>query len=263
MGKTVVLRIVPMAIVVSGVTVAQFHGVQFWIGLLSSTTLGWTISLTWESASLWLWWRDDKAWNYRIVKFAATAAVMGGMIAQGAGPLLLAGETELTQGKIRAAATVAMNRMLVAIVDQERRGFKDTLDNFAAKALTVPKKAPEQRVMQLPFPAEWMPWLAWVPVIAFPALYALALLALVTLANEIGAGWNGRRSLAPQIATVREPPERPERTALRVFAKRNHLTTQREVADKITELPSAVSEFANGRAAPNIAARIQGKLNAT
>jgi len=49
-------------------------------------------------------------------------------------------------------------------------------------------------------------------------------------------------------ANVREPGERPEKAAVREFARRRGLTTQRAVAEAISEPSSTLSEFANGRA---------------
>ena len=108
-------------------------------------------------------------------------------------------------------------------------------------------------------------------LLLFPALYALALLALVTIAREwkpvapLSIRWRGvggeAGDDAPNApANAAEPRESAEKAAIRAFARRHGMTSQRAVAERIGEPPSTLSEFANGKLPSEIRERIIGKL---
>jgi hypothetical protein len=241
--------LLPAGVAASGIAVAQLHGVGFWIGLFGAPVLGWAVSLTWEAASVWLWWRGDRTWPHRLAKWAATAALVAGMVVQSAGPLLT-----------RAADADAGRVVLEILAGQTAAGhwisqttLKRALATTTAGAGTILAGLP--------------PWalhaIAGATVALMPALYALALLAVVTIGREWrGTGPAPARSPGPgeRSAAGAEGRERPERAALRAYARRHGLTSQRAVADAIGERPSALSEWANGKLGGEAAARIAQAL---
>lgn len=314
--------ILPVLIAAAGITIAQVHGGPFWVALFGSVSLGWAVSLLWEAGSIWLWWRGVSIFSVAgAFKWLATLALIFGMVANGAAPILNQAEqaeqerAEQVKRNARqiAAATVkteaaqkALDKLLKASVDQQRRGFLPTIKSTLCAlgveikgcqpkpdakalepALTAREAAPEKPALALPL---WLlPWAAWVPVAVMPVLYALALLALVTVGREMrGREWRGGiREAAPgkepdapnpfpnaQAAGRRKPPpvqglnssgNTPERRTITKYAIRNGMAndgkySQNKVAAAIGEPASTLSEFANGKAGPEVSARITGKL---
>ena len=269
------------------------------MGLLGSLPMGWAVSLMWEAASVWLWWRGDRARVYRLAKWGATLALVGGMIAQGAGPLLMQGDAGRQAAAVRETAKDTLEKLLVAVVDQERRGFKDTLDRLIAAALEKPapnnpdaparKSATAPPPEQVKFPPSWKPALAWVPVAVFPLLYGVALLALVTMATgrpggqpdrrppasagraKPRQGWFSRRPGnpapdapgtlpdAPAMAPD-SPAVTPQASAMIEFGRCHGLNSKRAVANAINVSTSTFHDFLNGKAGEDTAAEIMEKL---
>lgn len=228
--------ILPAAIAASGITVAQLHGVGFWIRLFGDPVLGWAVSLTWEGASIWLWWRRDSDWSRRAAKYLATSALVLGMAAQSTAPLVKAaseskaGQTvlEILQGQTEAGNWISQTTLKAA---------------FAASG---------------GLPPGVLLSMAWATALIMPALYGLAILALVTMAREWNSDANlkhGNSSAKP--ANYREPNPR---ALMAAYGKRHNLTLQSEVAKKIREQQSSLSEFANGKLSGEPAARIADKL---
>lgn len=228
--------ILPAAIALSGITVAQLHGVGFWIRLFGDPAIGWAVSLTWEGASVWLWWRRDSDFARRSAKFLATGALVLGMAVQSAAPLLTAateaeaGKTvlEILQGQTEAGNWISQTTLKAA---------------FAASG---------------GLPPGVLIGVAWATAFIMPALYGLAILALVTMARE----WNS--GVAPKIqngsAKHANYREANPMALIQAYGNRHGLKLQSEVANGIREQKSTLSEFANNKLTGERAARIAAKL---
>ena len=278
----------PFSIALAGIAIVQFHGAPFWAGLFDSFWIGGTVSLTWEAASIWLWWRGDKRFVFRAAKWLATCALLFAMVAQTAGPILTIQETATVQAKNIEEERKRYDQLMVLAVDQERRGWKDAIDATLARLRQLEQQAGNGDANTL-LPAWAMTILAWVPVVTFPGLYAIALLALVTTAES----WRhlreprhiGRSAGSPVVPNNDSPvlerdtePEREnsvgspvpesghpntrERRLIKGFAVRHRLSRQGDVADAIDEPRSTLSEFANGRLSGGPYQRIERKLMA-
>lgn len=263
-------HILPLAIAGAGITVAQLQGGPFWVFLFRSAWLGWAVSIFWEASSVWLWWRGDRTWRHRAAKWVATLALVGGMVAQGAGPMLAELER---RGALAATAEKlgdALDGVLEMAVDQKRRGWKETIekamDGMIEASGRIAAQGRATAVLQAAGPAS---------IVIMPALYALAILALTTVAREMGAlesapvktkvkrrwfQWKRfRRDPAPppkNRGPARPPAESTEKAAIRAYAQRHGLSSQAAVAQALGEPASTLSEYANGKADPGQAARI-------
>lgn len=234
-------HILPAIIAVTGIVVAQLHGVPFWIALFGGAPLGWTVSLLWEACSVWLWWRRDAMLAYQIAKWTATAALMVGMIGQSAGPLLT-----------QAGAAETGERTLAILERQAAAGHwisQRTLKHALAATEGLPS---------------WvLTWGTWGLIVIMPALYGLALLSLTTIARE----WKNSDPKPTPTRTNSEgspnSPESPEPAPKKVLAdygQRHGLTKQKEVAKRIKVAESTLSEFANGKIQGELGARIRARL---
>lgn len=228
--------ILPCAIVASGITVAQLHGVGFWMRLFGEPWIGWTVSLTWEGASVWLWWRRDKDFARRSAKYLATGALVLGMAAQSTAPLLTAateaeaGKTvlEILQGQTEAGNWISQTTLKTA---------------FAASG---------------GLPPSVLIGVAWATILIMPALYALAILALVTMARE----WNSAPNPNHGNGSAKHANYREANPGALIltYGNRHGLKYQSEVAKKIRERESTLSEFRNGKLTGEPARRIAAKL---
>ena len=297
---TRILSFLPAVVAAIGIVVAQAHGGWFWVGLLGSASLGWAVSVMWECASVWLWWRRDAGWPYRLAKWGATCALVGGMIVQGAGPLLLEGSKTAVLESAQAREEKHQQSMTVAMVDQGRKGILPSID----KSLKVSREndsrqlralAPERG--KLPVPADWKPALAWASVAVFPLLYGVALLAVVTMASGAGGGQPDRRPIRPAgqarnhknararwlsgwrgkpgpdaLAPMPDAPGTAphthstgqpvtaEASAMIEYGRRHGLDSNRAVAVAIGEKTSTFHDFLKGKSGPDAHAAIMAKL---
>ena len=256
------VNFLPIGIAFSAITIAQVHGAPFWIALVGSESLGWGVSLTWESSSIWLWWRGDSGVIYRLAKWTATLALVLGMLTQSVGSVLNLAETKET----KAVAMTQIGRLLEDTLsmakNQGRRGWQGTINEALGIIGRVATEPPQQKQDSAPG-LHLPPWmLRWViapmTVVLFPALYALGILAIKTIGQETPMGQQARNRPSTY---AREPQERPERRALVEYAKRHGLESQRMIAEQIRESPSTLSEFANGRTSGEVHSRIHRKLH--
>ena len=257
-------RVLPAVVAVAGITLAQVHGGPFWVSWFASPFLGWSTSLTLETASVWLWWEWDPRLRYQFAKYGVTGVLLTGMIAHGVGPILSEREVTVVIGKGIAGAIqmerITLNKLLVAAVDQERRGWKDSIDDSRERlarlgAQSLSLVAASSSRLALP---KWaVSPAAWLAAILFPLLYGLALLAVQTL-SELS------RTVPPKIPVeIRVDLESPELSPKKLvsrFARTHNLTTGVAVAEKLREHQSTLSEFANGKSGPEVTARIREKL---
>ncbi len=159
----------PLAIAAAGIVLAQVAGVGFWIAL-AGLWQGWLASLTWEAASVWLWWRGDRGWRgrplgLRTAKWAATFALMFGMLAETAGPV-----AELALEEFGREGT---GREVLAILKAQAEAGHWTSQTTLKKAMSAAEASP------------WLPALkALGAAVLFPALYGIALVALATAGRE-------------------------------------------------------------------------------
>ena len=228
--------ILPCAIAASGITIAQLHGVGFWIRLFDDPAIGWAVSLTWEGASVWLWWRRDSDWSRRAAKYLATGALVLGMAAQSTVPLLTAaseskaGKTvlEILQGQTEAGNWISQTTLKMA---------------FAASG---------------GLPPSVLTGVAWATAFIMPALYGLAILALVTMARE----WNSGVAPKNQNGSAKSANHREANpmALIRAYGNSHGLKNQAEVADRIREQKSTLSEFRTGKLTGEPARRIAAKL---
>lgn len=259
-------RLFPICIALAGIVVAQIHGGPFWVGVMGSVWIGWCVSGIWEAASVWLWWRGDRSVMYQAAKFAATAALLAGMVAQSSGPLL----ARLDAAESAQVGVVwekeITSRLLDAAIDQERRGWKDSIDSSIGKIRELSKIAtlsPEHG------------FAVFVPLVAFPSLYGLALLALVTLARDSSRNpkkppenVDGIPKIGKYVTSQESPgtgfgaPRKLSRIDLaKAYRDRHGLTTQGSVAKALGEHGSTFNEFLKDKSGPEVNARIEGKLN--
>lgn len=253
--------VLPATVAAAGIVVAQLHGGPFWVELLDSQGLGWTVSFTWEAASVWLWWRGDTKALRWLAKWGATAVLMLGMVAQGAGPLLLQQERATAAGDKLASALAGERETLAglmeATVQQERRGWKGSIDATQKRIAELEDRelaliVSTDAALSLP------PWavvgIAWGTVGIFPLLYGLALLAISTVAEEI------RKNSEPIRVVPKLPPNLTARELGTRYGRAHELPTWIKVAEKIGEAPSTLSEFLNGKTGLEVTARIRKKL---
>ena len=252
-------HILPLLIAAAGIALAQIHGGPTWVALFGSPELGWTASITWEAASVWLWWRADRTWAHRTAKWAATLALMGGMVAPSIAPLLSG-----------AARTETARAVLDVLRGQAAAGHWVS-QRALIRAAAASEGAP--------------PWAlqasALAAALAIPALYALALLALTTVSREARANESARGirgfhtrpetgATGPKTAPKPDPapsPETSQKPALErgflvsEYARKHGLTTKGQVAEKLVEHSSTFSEFLKGKTGPEVSSRIVKKLN--
>ena len=257
-------RVLPTVVAVAGITLAQVHGGPFWVSWFASPFLGWSISLTLETASVWLWWERDCHFRYRFAKYGVTGVLLAGMIAHGVGPILSEREATVAteEGVAEAIRTerATLNKLLVAAVDQERRGWKNSIDDSRERLAQLGAQSLSLVVAsssRLALPKWAVSPAAWLAAILFPLLYGLALLAVQTL-SELS------RTVPPKIP-VKIPvnsgsSELPPKKLVGRFARMHKLTTGKAVAEKLREHQSTLSEFANGKAGPEVMVRIRKKL---
>ena len=158
----ILTRIIPGSIAAVGITLCQFHGGPFWVWLMGSAWIGWTLSGLWEAMSVWMWWDG----SYRKLKYVPTLFLLFGMIYQSSTPILEQAGTLQNTNAIREKAQETVDDMRKVIVEQERKGWQHMLEG--ALAITMKRTdgtlAPVLYVVSI------------IPLIGFPALYGICLL---------------------------------------------------------------------------------------
>ena len=150
--------------------------------------LGYPLSIYWEGMSVWLWWEGNRP----IAKWIPTAFLLFGMVFQSVSPIWNAQEQKETAGDTRETAAGLADKMSVAIVDQERRGWKDTFDKLIDVALEpTPAKLAAMPTYQ---------WLPLVPLFGFLAMYLLSLGAITRLRNTDRVVLDPAEQLAAELS---------------------------------------------------------------
>lgn len=251
-------HIIPLFLAGLVLILCQIQGAPFWISATGSMGSGWAFSIAWETGSVWLWWRGDRRWWPRAMKWGCTLALVSGMVAESAGPKFAAAMTAAAsawQAAVLAGFVQDGNwyhpRVLGATLDEAVSRAPDLLQGLSALFLLV----------------------------MLPPFYALGLTAIRMVAAEIGAGAEPpepkpRRKIPPIPAAPGTPSPRapatpkpaetvtPERRAINEFADRHDppLKLRGEVAKAIDVGPTTLSDFANGNARPKQSAAIFAKL---
>lgn len=164
-------RIIPGTIAAVGITLCQFHGGPFWVGLMGSAWIGWTLSVLWEAMSVWMWW----AGSYRWLKYVPTAFLLFGMVYQSGAPILKDIERSQNTSAVREKAQETVDDMRELIVKQERKGWQGILEN--ALAITM------ERDNGTPTPVLYA--LSIIPLIGFPSMYYICLLFVGGLRGSV------------------------------------------------------------------------------
>lgn len=260
-------RVLPAIVAVAGIALAQVHGGPFWVSWFASPFLGWTVSLTLETSSVWLWWER----RYWVAKYVVTGVLLAGMVAQGVGPILLEKEQTVATGEGIAEAVQGerdkMARLLDMAAGQERKGWKNSIDASSDRLKELEGRslslvAASSSRLDLP---KWaVTPAAWLAAVLFPLLYGLALLAIRTL-SEVPRTVPPKVPESPpkipaEIKRDLEPPELTPKKLAGRFARAKGLKTGKEVAKKLGEHESTFSEFVKGKSGPIVTARIRKKL---
>jgi hypothetical protein len=172
------IRIIPATLAAMGIIICQIHGGPFWVFIMAGNLwLGWSISILWEGMSVWLWWEGAR-WFW---KWIPTAFLLFGMVFQSVSPMMddmeRAETAVITQGKAQGT----LDKLMEAIVDQGRKGFKDTMDTLIEKSFTAPSM--NTGVKTAPIMA--LPWLPIIPLVGFPVIYIISLLFVSGLRERI------------------------------------------------------------------------------
>lgn len=158
-------KIVPGFLATVGVILCQVHGGPFWVFLMAGNMgVGWSMSLLWEGMSIWLWWERSN-WFVRLIP---TVFLLFGMIFQSVSPLLNEIERTENTASVKITANKTLDKLMVVIKDQKRRGFKSTLDKLLDVVLT-----PDQIKTAPSIVLEYLPI---VPLVGFPVMYVLCLM---------------------------------------------------------------------------------------
>lgn len=182
-------KIIPAGLASIGIVLCQLHGAPFWVFIMGGNMfLGWPLSIYWEGMSVWLWWEGSRP----ITKWIPTAFLLFGMVFQSVSPIWNAQEQKETAGDTRETAAGLATKMSVAIVDQERRGWKDTFDKLIDVALEpTPAKLAATPTYR---------WLPVVPLFGFLAMYLLSLGAITRLRNTDRIVLDPAEQLAAELA---------------------------------------------------------------
>lgn len=198
-------RIIPGTIAAVGIALCQFHGGPFWVWLMGSAGIGWTLSVLWEAMSVWLWWEGSRRW----LKYVPTAFLLFGMIYQSSAPVLEDIERTRNTSAVRERAQETVDDMRELIVKQERKGWQGMLEN--ALAVTM------EREDGTPTPVLYV--VAIIPLIGFPTMYGICLMFI-----------GGLRGVVPVIPKRSNPTEQlAERCRTAIEAKREGGMTYREI----------------------------------
>ena len=154
-------QILPATLAAVGVTVCQLHGGPFWVLLMGGAGMGWTVSALWEGMSVWLWLDGSRRWW----RWVPTAFLLLGMIYQSGAPFWAEFENATATAATQTDARKIAEALLTMAVDQERRGWKDSIDRATTVLLAPPEGAPTGLSL----------FKAVVPFIGFPAMYAICL----------------------------------------------------------------------------------------
>ncbi len=168
------IKIIPAILATVGIVLCQVHGAPFWIFIMAGNLwLGLTISILWEGMSVWLWWEGSR-WFW---KWIPTVFLLFGMVFQSVSPMVTELEHSENKKITQRGAAEVLDKLMVAIVDQERRGFKDTLDNLIKKAFIPPKRKKVSNAA--------LAWLPAIPAVGFPIIYILCLLFVSGLRERV------------------------------------------------------------------------------
>ena len=182
-------RIIPGTIAAVGITLSQFHGGPFWVWLMGSAWIGWTLSGLWEAMSVWMWWDG----SYRKLKYVPTLFLLFGMIYQSSAPILEQVSTLQNTNTIQEKAQETVDDMRELIVKQERKGWQRILEN----ALAITMKRTDGTLTPVLYVA------SIIPLIGFPALYGICLLFIGGL-RVIPKRSNSTEQLAERCRTAIE-----------------------------------------------------------
>ena len=92
-------RVIPAALLVTGLALMQFHSIAFWSEAVGPLT-GWAFSLQLEAAALWLWFSPRRA--HRALGAVATLLLLAGPVYQVTAPVIEA-QTAAVSGVSQAA----------------------------------------------------------------------------------------------------------------------------------------------------------------
>jgi hypothetical protein len=277
----------PLLILPLAVLLLQFHSIAFWSWAITGTPVawgwpllaapwnGWGWSLLFELVNLWAWPR-----RWHLLAGVTTVLLVAGPLYQVSDPLVRdlsgaqAAELHDTP-RIRALreeiaaleATLAAYRADWRLRPRVPEAQADLSARHEELAALLGEQEAAARAARL----DWRRWaviagqLLGILIAQAGAVMSVLALSVGRLVGPaLGQGvdaWQAasRSSMNPlgvptngssPPANVGEPGERPEKAAIREFARRRALSTQRAVAEAISEPPSTLSEFANGRPLP-------------
>lgn len=183
-------KVIPGVIAAVGATLCQIHGGPFWVGLMGSAWVGWTLSGLWESMSVWMWWDGSYPW----LKYVPTLFLLFGMIYQSGAPILEDIERARNTSTIRARAQETVDDMRELIVKQERKGWQGMLEKALAVTMERENGAPTFVLYVLPL----------IPLIGFPAIYGICLVFIGGLRVPVPRRSDPTEQLAERCKTAIE-----------------------------------------------------------
>lgn len=183
-------QLIPGAIAAVGAALCQVHGGPFWVGLMGSVWIGWTLSGVWEAMSIWMWWEG----SYRSLKYVPTAFLLFGMIYQSGAPVLETIERARNTSEIQERAQATVDDMRELIVKQKRRGWQHMLE----KALAVTMLQGSDTATPVLYVT------SVVPLIGFPVMYGLCLVLVGRLRGGVPKRSDPTEQLAERCKTAIE-----------------------------------------------------------
>jgi hypothetical protein len=277
----------PLLILPLAVLLLQFHSIAFWSWaitgapvawgwpLLAAPWNGWGWSLLFELVNLWAWPR-----RWHLLAGVTTVLLVAGPLYQVSDPLVrdLSGATAADlhdTPRIRALrdeiAALEANLGTYRADWRLRPRVPGAQAELSARHEELAALLGEQEAAARAARLDWRRWaviagqlLGILIAQAGAVLSVLALCGGHLVAPALGEGIDTRQSASrpatkmPAVPTNGSGPpanssesgERPEKAVIREFARRRGLPTQRAVAEAISEPPSTLSEFANGRPLP-------------